>query len=217
MYIFPHLQEFLTIDRLEEVLAKNFLGAQQHYLASIGPRNLQLTGELADGWLPIWTHIKHLPDLKETIGKAAARAGRDISEITVAPQILCYATDDLDELAKAEQDVRGHIAYYIGGMGTYYYNLFCRYGYQRESDAIRAAWADRQRDKAATLITDEMVENIAILGNSAACRAKLEQFRSNGADMPVVAFPHGASTAAIERTLEALAPLKTPSQPVSHP
>ena len=188
---------------------------QQHipiYLASIGPKNLQLTGELADGWLPIWTHLEHLPAMKDTISSAAADAGRDIAQVTVAPQILCYVTENEAELAQAEQDVRSHMAYYVGGMGTYYNNLFCRYGYQTEATAIRDAWANRQREQAAAMITDEMLDNITILGDPARCQAKLERFRASGADMPVIAFPHGASVEAIQRTLEALAPAKTPSE-----
>ena len=66
--------------------------------------------------------------------------------------------------------------------------------------------ADRRRDQASDAITDEMLENITVLGDADTCRVKLEQFRHNGADMPVVAFPHGSSPEAIRRTLKALAP-----------
>lgn len=176
------------------------------YLASLGPKNLELTGQLADGWLPIWVDNRRLPDLKETVAKAASKAGRDISEITVAPQILCYTAATEEDLAEAAAQVRGHMAFYIGGMGSYYYNLFCRFGYQAEADKVREAWADHRRDQAAAAITDEMLENITVMGDANTCRAKLARFRNQGADMPVVAFPHGASPAAIRRTLDALAP-----------
>ena len=91
------------------------------FLASLGPRNLALTGQLADGWLPVWTHRGHLPEMKGAVGESAEQAGRSINQITVAPQILCYVTDDPEELARAEANVRGHMAYYVGGMGTYYF------------------------------------------------------------------------------------------------
>ena len=181
------------------------------YVASLGPRNLQLTGELADGWLPVWTHLRDLPTMKGMVTDSADWEGRDLTGFTVAPQILCCATDDGDELAQAEASVRGHMAYYVGGMGSYYFNLFCRYGYEDEALNIRAAWADGDRARAAALITDDMVENIAILGNADSCRAKLQAFREAGADMPVVAFPHGASQDAVLRTLEALAPVNAPA------
>ncbi len=120
-------------------------------------------------------------------------------------------------MAEAAAQVRGHMAYYIGGMGSYYYDLFCRLGYQAEADKVREAWADQRRDRAAAAITDEMLENITVLGDADTCRAKLEQFRSQGADMPVVAFPHGASPAAVRRTLEALAPRAANAPPMVEP
>ncbi len=179
------------------------------YLASLGPKNLDLTGELADGWLPIWVHQGHLPGLKEQVAKGAVRAGRDISEISVAPQIMCHVADGAEDLADAERRVRAHMTYYIGGMGTYYYDLFSRYGYQAEGDALREAWAAGDRAKAASMITDEMLDNVTILGDAATCRAKLNQFRRSGADMPLVAFPRGSSLPAMFRTLDALAPRET--------
>ena len=182
---------------------------QQHlpiYLASLGPKNLELTGELADGWLPVWVPWDWLPLLKEQVARGAARAGRDVASITTAPQILCHVTSAGPEVSEAERLMRAHMAYYIGGMGSYYYNLFRRYGYLAETEAIREAWAEGRREKAAAAVSDEMLEKITIFGDAGTCRTKLEQFRRHGADMPVIAFPHGISPAAVRRTLEALAP-----------
>jgi F420-dependent oxidoreductase-like protein len=183
------------------------------YLASLGPKNLALTGQMADGWLPIWMHYQLLPKLTEPIATAAAEAGRDMSQITVAPQTMCYTTDDPQELADVQGQVRAHMAYYIAGMGTYYYDLFCRSGFQTEADAVREAWANRERDKAAQAISDQMLEGIAILGDAATCRSRLERLRKSGADMPVVAFPHGSSMEGVKRTLEALAPVSVSVSP----
>jgi len=176
------------------------------YLASLGPRNLELTGQLGDGWLPIWLHHQRLPGLKAEIAEAANKVGRDISQITVAPQIICHVADNPEELQETKQQVRAHMAYYIGGMGQYYYNLFSRSGFQTEADAVRAAWSAGDRTKATAAVSEDMLENITVIGDAASCRAKLDRFRSAGADMPVVAFPHGASTDGIKHTLEALAP-----------
>ena len=176
------------------------------YLASLGPRNLELTGQLGDGWLPIWLHHQRLPGLKAEIAEAANKVGRDISQITVAPQIICHVADNSEELQETKQQVRAHMAYYIGGMGQYYYNLFSRSGFQTEADAVRAAWSAGDRTKATAAVSEDMLENITVIGDAASCRAKLDRFRSAGADMPVVAFPHGASTDGIKHTLEALAP-----------
>ncbi len=176
------------------------------YVASLGQRNLQLTGELADGWLPIWTHSEQLPSIKEPLLAALRESGRLDGAMTTAPQILCCASDDEETVANATQQARAHMAFYIGGMGQYYYDLFCRYGYQEEGDVVRRAWAEGDRGAAATAITDEMVHSITAIGSPDDCRSKIARFRANGVDMPIVAFPHGTERETMLGTLEALAP-----------
>ncbi len=178
------------------------------YIASLGQRNLELTGELADGWLPIWTHSEKLPEIKEPLLAALTAAGRQPGEMTTAPQILSCASDDEETIANAVRQARAHMAFYIGGMGRYYYDLFCRYGYQAAGDAVRRAWAERDRGAAAEAITDEMVDSITAIGTPDECRRKMDRFRANGVDMPLVAFPHGADRDTMLGTLEALAPAK---------
>ena len=105
---------------------------------------------------------------------------------------MCYATQNPDELAEVEGQVRSHMAYYIGGMGTYYYDLFCRSGFQAEADGVREAWAARDRGRAAEAISSQMLDGIAVLGDADTCRERLNRFRDAGADMPVITFPHGS-------------------------
>jgi F420-dependent oxidoreductase-like protein len=176
------------------------------FIASLGPRNIQLTGEIADGWLPIWVHLDFLAKLKLRITEAAAGAGRTINDVEIAPQILCRVAESPIARVQAEDAVRDHIAYYVGGMGSYYYKLFCRYGYQDESQKIRDAWRRNDRQLAGTFITDEMIDKIGVVGSIKDCRAKLESFRTEGADMPVVAFPYGTSRIDMEDTIIGLAP-----------
>ena len=178
------------------------------YIASLGQRNLELTGELADGWLPIWTHSEKLHQIKEPLLAALTAAGRQPGDITTAPQILSCASDDEETVANAIRQARAHMAFYIGGMGRYYYDLFCQYGYQAEGDAVRRAWAEGDRGAAADAITDEIVGNITAIGTPNECRRRMDRFRANGVDMPLVAFPHGAERDTMLGTLEALAPAK---------
>ena len=176
------------------------------YLATLGPKNLELTGQVADGWLPTWVDRNQLSGLKEQIAKSASKAGRDIADITVAPYLFCYSADTPEEMEEGRMCVRSHFAYYVGGMGEYYHGLVARSGYSAEADAIRDAWAAGDRGKAAAAVSDAMLENICILGSRDECRAKLDNFRSAGVDMPIIVFPHGSTLPAILRTLEALAP-----------
>ena len=176
------------------------------YVASLGKRNLELTGELADGWLPIWTHCNKLPDIKAPLSAAMQTSGRQAEDMTTAPQILSCAPEDEETVSNAIRQARAHMAFYIGGMGQYYYDLFCRYGYVDEGDAVRRAWAEGDRASAANAITDEMVDRITAIGTPDECRRKMDRFRDNGVDMPIVAFPHGTDREAMLGTLEALAP-----------
>ena len=181
------------------------------YVASLGPRNLALTGELADGWLPIWVDRRRLPEMAGIVAEATLKAGREFFTMTVAPQIMCYVTENGEELAETEKRVRSHMAYYIGGMGQYYYNLFSRSGFQAEADAVRVAWSAGDKGKAAAIIPDDLLENITIIGDAPTCLQRMEQFRRAGADMPVVAFPHGSTLEGMRRTIEVLSPANSES------
>ena len=176
------------------------------FVASLGPRNLALTGELADGWLPTWVHVDHLPAMKDTVRAGAEAAGRTIDQVSTAPQILCYVASGPDEMDRGRRLLSGHVAYYVGGMGDYYHRLFSRYGYREECDRIRGAWRAGDRAHAASLVSGEMLDKVAVLGGADECRAKLDAYRTAGADVPVVGFPHGCPPDAALRTLEALAP-----------
>ena len=176
------------------------------FVASLGPKNLALTGELADGWLPIWVHPDHLPSMIAEVNAGATTAGRDIADICVAPQVLCCATKSAEETAEARSMLKAHMAFYIAGMGAYYRRLFQRYGYADECGRIQEAWSRGDRKEAASLVSEEMLDKITVYGDAEECREGLKRLRERGADMPVVAFPHGCPDSTIMHTLEALAP-----------
>jgi len=176
------------------------------YVASLGPRNLALTGELADGWLPTWPHVGHLPEMFRIVEQGAMEAHRSPADIDVAPSILCYVSSNSEEKVEARRLLSDHIAYYVGGMGTYYYDLFTRYGYGEEASLIRQAWMSGDRSGAASMVSRDMLDNITITGDEDECREKLSKYRDNGATSPVVGCPHGCDTEVVLRTLRALAP-----------
>ena len=182
---------------------------QEHlpiYIASLGPKNLALTGEVADGWLPVWLNKERISDLKEQISAGAAKSGRSVSDVTVAPYLMCYTSDSPEDLAHGAGLLRAHMAYYIGGMGTFYFESFSRAGFAPEAQAIREAWNSKNRDQAAAAVSDRMLESVTVLGDAQQCRAQMAKFRQAGVDLPVATFPHGTELDAIHRTIDALAP-----------
>jgi coenzyme F420-dependent oxidoreductase len=172
------------------------------YLASLGPRNLRLSGELADGWLPIYLDVRHLPSFQHHLEAGAQRAGRSLEAIDVAPYLLACVSD---HAAEARRLVQAHLAYYIGGMGTFYANLIAGYGFEAEVGRVREAWAGRDRQAAASQVSDAMVAQLAICGSPEEGRTQLARYRAAGVTLPIVSFAHGASRAMIQHTLEALA------------
>ena len=182
---------------------------QEHlpiYIASLGPKNVALTGEVADGWLPVWLNRERISDFKEQINAGAAKSGRSASDVTVAPYLMCYTSDTPEDLAHGAGLLRAHMAYYIGGMGTFYFESFSRAGFATEAQAIREAWNSKNRDQAAAAVSDRMLESVTVLGDAQQCRDQMAKFRQAGVDMPVATFPHGTELDAIHRTIDALAP-----------
>ena len=176
------------------------------YIASLGPKNVALTGEVADGWLPVWLNRERISDFKEQINAGAAKSGRSVSDVTVAPYLMCYTSDSPEDLAHGAGLLRAHMAYYIGGMGTFYFESFSRAGFATEAQAIREAWNSKNRDQAAAAVSDRMLESVTVLGDAQQCRDQMAKFRQAGVDMPVATFPHGTELDAIHRTIDALAP-----------
>jgi coenzyme F420-dependent oxidoreductase len=172
------------------------------YVASLGPQNLRLTGELADGWLPIYLDAGHLPSSQRELERGARKAGRPLQAIDVAPYILACVAEDVEA---ARNLVRAHLAYYIGGMGTFYANLIAGYGFEDEVNRVRKAWGSNDRKAAAGHVTDAMVARMALCGNPQEGREQLAKYRAAGVTLPIMSFAHGASRDMIRQTLEGLA------------
>jgi F420-dependent oxidoreductase-like protein len=155
------------------------------YVASMGPKNVQLTAELADGWLPFFVEPEKL-DAVWGSDLAAGAAGRDPSRGTlevVAP-VLTAICDDPDEAARIRDLSRGTTALYVGGMGAkgqnYYNDIFCRLGYEREAEVIQDLFLAGRRDEAAAAVPDEFLRNTTLVGDAAYVADRLDVYRDCG-------------------------------------
>ena len=176
-------------------------------LASIGPRNVELTGEMAQGWLPIFLRFDALPEMQALMEAGAARSGRDASAIEIAPAVLAAASERAPETAR--DLARAHIAFYAGGMGTFYNRMLQRFGWTEEAERIDREWARPNREgrpAAAAAVTDEMLDSTSAVGSPAQARERLEAAYAAGVTLPVLMFPYGADVGVMRDTLEALAP-----------
>jgi len=174
------------------------------YIAALGPENIRLAGELADGWIPIWFWADRLEEMRGYLAAGAQARGRRPEDITIAPYVLtCVADGDLEEVRRL---ARAHVAYYVGGMGDYYNNLVRRYGFQREARAIKEAWSRGDRQEAASQVSDELLRAVTNIGSAQECRQRLADYQARGVGLNILYFPHGASKEMLWRTVEALAP-----------
>src|SRR4029453_1180057 len=125
------------------------------YLAAVGPKNLELAGEIADGWLAIFFSPEHSGDLLESGRRGAGKGtgGDPLDGFDVVPTVPVVLDDDVQRAARA---VAGYAALYIGGMGSreqnFYNQLARRMGFEEDAARIQDLYLDgRHRDAAAAV------------------------------------------------------------------
>ena len=145
------------------------------YLAAIGPRNVALTAEIADGWLPVFFSPSRFD---ATYGEAFA--GTDLTTFDIAPTVSVVLGDDVDE---CRNKVRPNLALYIGGMGArgrnFYNDLACRYGFEAEATHIQDLYLDGRKAEAMAAVPDELVDEVALCGPKERIAELLTQWRSS--------------------------------------
>ena len=170
------------------------------YIAALGPRMLELGGEVADGVLLNWTASDYLREAVEHVRQGAAKAGRDPSKIDIAGYIRIAVADDV---TAARASLQRQIARYAGM--SYYRSFFDGTGFQAEMAATQRALDRGDAETAYNAITPEMQDQVAVVGTAEHCRTELEKRRSLGLQLPVVApFAVGDSRTSYRQTIEAL-------------
>jgi len=176
------------------------------YHASLTPRGIRQCAEVADGWLPYFASPETLRADITAIEQILRDARRDRASFTVAPYLPVLVGDDE---AAARAVLRRQLAFYIGGMGRFYRETVARHGFGDSAEEIRRRWEARDRDGAADAVTDELLDAFAVVGDASHCRARLEDYRAAGADLPILALPGDVAFADAARTVRALGESRT--------
>lgn len=142
------------------------------YLASLGPKNLELTGELADGWLGLFVSAEHVGDSLERLHAGRATAGLTgldgFDVCATSPLVVTPEGREADLLEAAADPVRGYAALYVGGMGSrtqnFYNALARRMGYEQAAEQVQDAYLDRRPRDAAAAVPTEFVDRTSLLG-----------------------------------------------------
>jgi F420-dependent oxidoreductase-like protein len=151
------------------------------YLAAVGPRNVELAGEIADGWLAVFFSPEHAAEPLAQLAAGRARAGKDLTGFDVVPSVPVVIGDDVGECAEL---VRWYAALYLGGMGSreknFYNQLAARMGFGDAAREVQDLYlAQRQRDAAAA-VPLEFVDATSLLGPVDRVAARMRDFAGVG-------------------------------------
>jgi F420-dependent oxidoreductase-like protein len=173
------------------------------YLASLGPKNIQLAGEVADGILPVYWPARDYPDLRAQLDAGSAIAGRPAGSVSIAPYLTVEIVLNEAERAAARQRAAAPVAFYVGRMGTFYGEMLSRHGFGNEVAAIIKGWENGHKSAIAA-VSDDLLDATAIIGTPDEVVARLRDWQSRGMDEPLISMPAGTSAQTAAR-LEALA------------
>ncbi len=151
------------------------------YLAAVGPKNLELCGELFDGWLAIFYSADYAKESLASIEAGRAKVGKTLDGFDVVPTVPIIVGDDVEECA---DPVRGFAALYIGGMGSreknFYNQLACRMGYEKEAREIQDCYLSRDYAGAAASVPLEFLDSTALLGPKERIAEKMQAYAASG-------------------------------------
>lgn len=153
------------------------------YLAAIGPKNVELAAEIADGWLPIFFSPAHYATAyaaQVEAGFAKAGTGKSLANFDIAPSVPVALGEDVDA---CRAGIKPFLALYIGGMGArgknFYHDLARRYGFEEAADRIQELYLSGQKEAAAQAVPDALVDAVALCGPRARIAEKLEMWRES--------------------------------------
>ncbi|MEU2307455.1 LLM class F420-dependent oxidoreductase [Streptomyces misionensis] len=176
------------------------------WVAALGPKNVRMVAETADGWLPMF----FVPEWCDQVWGPALRAGAAARDPRLGPLrisaggLLAIGPD----AARARELARGQLALFIGGMGAaghnYYHDLVARYGYAKEAETIQRLFRAGNRAGAAAAVPDTLLEATTICGPESYVRDRLAAYREAGVThLQVVPVPRdGESEASVVARLK---------------
>jgi F420-dependent oxidoreductase-like protein len=152
------------------------------YVASLGPKNVEMTAEKADGWLPLF----YLPEKAKDVWGADLAAGAAKRDAGLAPlEIVAGGLLSVGEGAEAVREFgRPMTALYVGGMGAkgrnFYNDLVRRYGFEQEAEQIQDLYLDGKKDEAAELVPEELLEATTLCGSEGYVKERLAAYKESG-------------------------------------
>ena len=151
------------------------------YLAAVGPKNVALAAEIADGWIPIFFSARRASMFREWLAEGFKARGTAPARFDVMPMVAVVVGDDV---AVCRAAVKPRVALYVGGMGArgrnFYNDIARRYGYEEAAKRIQDLFLGGRKDEAAAAVPDALVDEVALCGPPARIREQLAEWKTSG-------------------------------------
>ena len=176
-------------------------------VASIGPRNVEMTAELAEVWQPIHFLPEKFNDVwGDALDAGGAKRSDDLGDLQiVAGGTVAMGSGPMVEGVR--KGVRDNVGFYVGGMGArdknFYNDLFKRYGYVDEAEKIQDLFLTGKRDEAFAAVPDDYVDRASLTGDPERVRERIEVYRSVGVSYLDITIPQET-----ENPLEVISQIK---------
>ncbi len=163
------------------------------YLAAIGPKNLELAGELFDGWLAIFYSPEFADELLDSIKTGRAKVGKTLEGFDVVPTVPVVIGDDLEACAAP---LRAYAALYVGGMGSrdrnFYNQLATRMGYGEAAEEVQNRYLGKDVAGAMAAVPFEFIDRTCLIGPRERIRERLHAYADAGVTTLTVATYAGS-------------------------
>ncbi|HEX3427051.1 MAG TPA: LLM class F420-dependent oxidoreductase [Acidimicrobiales bacterium] len=152
------------------------------WVAALGPKNVEMTAEVADGWLP----ILYVPELADRVWGPALAKGTANRPSALGPLEVCAGGllavgDDVESLRDL---ARPSVALYVGGMGArgknFYNSLVRRYGFEEEAARIQDLYLAGHKEEAAAAVPAELLEKTSLVGSEGYVKDRIAAFKESG-------------------------------------
>jgi len=158
------------------------------YLAAVGPRNVALAAEIADGWIPVFFSPRRSAMFREWLEEGFKRGGRSRERFDVMPMVPVVIGADA---AACRAVVKPRIALYVGGMGArgrnFYNDIARRYGYDAAAKTIQDLYLAGKKPEAEAAVPDDLVDEVALCGPRERIRERLAEWETSGVTTIMVA------------------------------
>jgi F420-dependent oxidoreductase-like protein len=160
------------------------------YIAAIGPKNTELTAEIADGWIPTLFSPEHVAEFRPLLEAGFARAGggKGYDDFDIVPTVSVMVSDDVES---ARDAMRHYVALYVGGMGSrkqnFYNALVQRYGFEDAARRVQDLYLEGRKDEAAAALPGELIDTVTLVGPRDVVRERLAIYRDAGVGTLMIA------------------------------